>query len=295
MRLIAAILYIGVSSTSIHAQHHQPTSNSNFNGINNGIASPTNRNSNVDIEGVAVITNEADVTAAASVKDVMKEKLGLFTQKTSFLRRKLTDNHQKVAWSWSWFSTPPPEEVEQSTQEENEEVEWYELQTTPNEESNVALIDTSNQDTTGKIGGTIQRWNNGLSKTKESSHHSSRSRPSPTDFGGKSYATSMSYELLEIEEAPTQEEEEWYKFPTTPNEESNKALTDIDISNQEHKNNELVMEAEDEITASHDDDSSSSKSAEAKAAKVSKSVSLYFIPCYVICAFFSFLFSNRFH
>ena len=79
MKLIAILTTLVGGLASVHTQHHLPSAaTSNYNGIN----SPTS--GNVDIEGVATISDEADDTTArklhdvlTSVKDVMDEKYGL--------------------------------------------------------------------------------------------------------------------------------------------------------------------------------------------------------------------------
>ena len=83
MKLTNILITLVVSGglASVQAQHHLPaTSNANING---GINSPTN--GNIDIEGVAVITDKADDTTRklhdilTSVKGIMEEEFGLTT------------------------------------------------------------------------------------------------------------------------------------------------------------------------------------------------------------------------
>lgn len=79
MKLFAIFTTLLVSGlASVHAQHHLPAAaTSNYNGIN----SPTN--GNIDMDGVATITDEASDTARklhdvlTSVKDIMEDEFGL--------------------------------------------------------------------------------------------------------------------------------------------------------------------------------------------------------------------------
>jgi len=95
MKLFPTLIALAVSGFA-NAQHHLPaaaTSN-----INGGINSPTS--SNVDIESVATISDEADDTARklklhdvlTSVKDIMENEFGLTT--TDGSGRRLSKSHK---------------------------------------------------------------------------------------------------------------------------------------------------------------------------------------------------------
>jgi len=99
MKILSILsLTVGTTTlfTSVHAQHHLPaaaTSN-----INGGINSPTS--SNVDIESVATIIDEANDTerklhdVLTSVKDIMEEEFGLTTTDGDGSGRRLSKSHK---------------------------------------------------------------------------------------------------------------------------------------------------------------------------------------------------------
>ena len=93
MKLFPTLIALAVGGLA-NAQHHLPaaaTSN-----INVGINSPTN--GNIDMEGVATITDEASDTARklhdvlTSVKDIMEEEFGLTTSDGD--GRRLSKSHK---------------------------------------------------------------------------------------------------------------------------------------------------------------------------------------------------------
>ena len=99
MKLINILITLVVSGglASVQAQHHLPaTSNANING---GINSPTT-SGNVDIEGVATITDKADDTTRklhdilTSVKGIMEEEFGLATTVGDGSGRRLSKSHK---------------------------------------------------------------------------------------------------------------------------------------------------------------------------------------------------------
>ena len=98
MKLINIItLVVSGGFASVQAQHHLPaTSKANING---GINSPTT-SGNVDIKGVAVITDKADDTTRklhdilTSVKGIMEEEFGLATAVGDGSGRRLSKSHK---------------------------------------------------------------------------------------------------------------------------------------------------------------------------------------------------------
>ena len=95
MKLFPTLIALAVSGFA-NAQHHLPVAaTSNYNG---GINSPTS--SNIDIDSVATISDEADDTARklhdvlTSVKDIMEEKFGLTTTDGDGSGRRLSKSHK---------------------------------------------------------------------------------------------------------------------------------------------------------------------------------------------------------